>query len=538
MQELAKLVDKLSTNQNDVDALSALGDLHIERDKPSVAVEYYERAVRLRPYSPRELYVLSTLYEQLGREDLALDRAQEARRAAPNWDKAFFQLAKLTARSGTLHTTERLIASQKWPLVSAQTIGQLAYELLCVHSADVAWLTLQRSFPSIPSVSLQVGVTDGLIRHGRFHEAEVLIAQMATATQESHQVLSHRAQLRCVEGDLLAGIQLHYRAIQQGAVDGRSLLFCWADLMRSLRFEEARGLLFRHEARFRSTFGRYDLGKGLDYGRILSASRVLLHCDRRWGLGDAIQFVRAAKRLNSAGTEVILLCRTPLQRVFSNLPFVSRAISPGDAIPDHDGELSLFEAWALLEACDGETSSYIPKSIQSHAATRTEGQLRVALTWRGSAAGIGVHLMERSLPLEFLSPLARAGNLKLYAVQFDASLAEKELNFVDWSENPVGDLLESCRVLSSMDAVVSVDTAVAHLAGALGIPCVVLLPHLSCWHWGPSSLTRSTWYDSLFLTRQDKSGSWLSALGGAAQFLVTLQECCSHQPKSGANAHV
>jgi hypothetical protein len=147
----------------------------------------------------------------------------------------------------------------------------------------------------------------------------------------------------------------------------------------------------------------------------------------------------------------------------------------------------------------------------------TPGRRRVALCWSGNPAYSAD--MFRSVPLSLLAPLLAAPGLEVFLVQTDIRAGDDAVvaahpGVVDLRRE-LGDLADTAAVLERMDLVISVDSAVAHLAGALGRPLWVLLPFMADWRW-LEERTDSPWYPTARLFRQPGFGDW-AAVAGAVQ---------------------
>jgi tetratricopeptide (TPR) repeat protein len=234
-------------------------------------------------------------------------------------------------------------------------------------------------------------------------------------------------------------------------------------------------------------------------GEPLFGKRLLVWPEQ--GFGDQIQFARFAPVLQAMGAEVTLAAPSELTALFATL---------GVRIADQaEGPLNqpAPDSWTLLLSIPGRlgtTLETLPQppylSVPADRRARWAGHAppgAVGVAWKGRAShGNDAH---RSLPSpEALAPLARAG-----AQLFDLS-------------EPLGDFADLAAVVEGLDLVVTVDTALAHLAGALGKPCWVLLPWFRTdWRW-LEGRDDSPWYPSLRLFRQPSFGDWDGAIGALA----------------------
>lgn len=258
----------------------------------------------------------------------------------------------------------------------------------------------------------------------------------------------------------------------------------------------------------------------LDQAGALAGKRVLLAAEQ--GQGDTIQFVRYARLLAERGAEVLLEVQAPLAPLLQGLPGVAGVSVQGGAVPEADFVCPMMS----LPLVFGTRADTIPGLVPYLAApadrraawaerlaAATPGRLRVALCWSGnpgySADGF------RSVPLELLAPLLAAPDLEVHLLQTDIRPGDDDLvanhpGVVDLRRE-LRDFADTAAVLERMDLVITVDTALAHLAGALARPVWVLLPFAADWRW-LKARTDSPWYPTARLFRQPGFGDWAGVI--------------------------
>ncbi|HSU06027.1 MAG TPA: tetratricopeptide repeat-containing glycosyltransferase family protein [Acetobacteraceae bacterium] len=243
----------------------------------------------------------------------------------------------------------------------------------------------------------------------------------------------------------------------------------------------------------------------------LVGKRVLLRAEQ--GRGDAIQFVRYASPVAKYAASVTLVVPADLLELMQTVPGVDAVIDDGASEPEHDIAAALMS----LPLTFGTDIGTIPRDVpylhapaervarwRQHLSPRTRP--RVGLCWRGSQ-----HISERSLPLGDLAPLLAAGHVEFHAVQTDIPAADRTLlqtqPGVMLHDGMLTDFADTAALLSLMDLVVTIDTGVAHLAGALARPTWIMLRRSPDWRW---LLGRddSPWYPTVRLFRQDRRGGW------------------------------
>jgi hypothetical protein len=264
-------------------------------------------------------------------------------------------------------------------------------------------------------------------------------------------------------------------------------------------------------------------GREWDGRESLQGKRLLLYAEQ--GLGDAIQFARYATLAQRAGARVILEVHAPLVRLLRDIAGVEDAVPLGAPLPPfelHCPLMSLPRAFATrLDSIPAEIPYVhaVPEEIEAwRARLRPLGARRIGLAWSGSRTLRND--ASRSIALERLAPLARAGDA-LVAVQTDVRDADRAAMAalgVHGFAGELRDFRDTAALVGALDLVISVDTAPAHLAGALGKPVWILLPFSPDWRW---LLGRddSPWYPSARLFRQPRIGDWDAIVAQVAQAL-------------------
>lgn len=235
------------------------------------------------------------------------------------------------------------------------------------------------------------------------------------------------------------------------------------------------------------------------------------------GFGDMIQFCRYVPLLKRLGAgRVGLVCQRELQRLFETLPGLDVVVALGDPIPGPDWDfwtlpLSLpLRCATRLDRVPAEIPYLHPRPewIEAWHARLLEGHFRVGLAWRGNP--LHGRDADRSLPsLDSFAPLAQA-KVQFVSLQLGAGYLENSPAALPrFDPSPwIEDFADTAGLLAHLDLVITVDTAAAHLAGALGRPCWVLLPSHADWRW-LKEMEVSPWYPKgLRLFRQGQDEHW------------------------------
>jgi hypothetical protein len=243
---------------------------------------------------------------------------------------------------------------------------------------------------------------------------------------------------------------------------------------------------------------------------------LLLHFEQ--GLGDTLMFVRYAKQAKAMGGRVLLAAQVPLAGLVATCPGVDAVIPHGSPIPPFDFHLPLLSLPFVFRTDLASIPAEIPyldipevvpnREWIARTLAESEGQTRIGLVWAGSRTHKGD--AQRSIPPSLFEGLGALPGIAWHSFQIDTTELPPLPGIV--SLDPMlRNLSSTAYALSGMDLVITVDTALAHLAGALGIPTLLLLPFLPDWRW---LLGRedSPWYPTMRLYRQPTPGDWQGVL--------------------------
>jgi tetratricopeptide (TPR) repeat protein len=250
-------------------------------------------------------------------------------------------------------------------------------------------------------------------------------------------------------------------------------------------------------------------------GGDLHGKTILIHAEQ--GLGDTIQFVRYIPMVAARGGRIIFACPKELTRLLKNIPHISEIITPGERPSPFDVYCPLLS----LPLIFGTTLSNIPADVpyikpEPELLEKWANRLgprgsarRIGLAWAGSP--LHRYDARRSIPLAQFVPLASLANVEFHSLQKgpaadQAAKPPPGLRLIDHAAE-LNDFADTAALIQQLDLVISVDTAVAHLAGAIAKPVWTLISTASDWRW-LTEHTDSPWYPTMRLFRQVVAEDW------------------------------
>jgi hypothetical protein len=256
-------------------------------------------------------------------------------------------------------------------------------------------------------------------------------------------------------------------------------------------------------------------------GEDLAGRTILLHAEQ--GVGDTIQFLRYVPLVAARGGKVILEIQRELRRLVQNIPGAQQVIIAGDELPDFQLHCPLMS----LPLAFGTTLETIPADIPYlHAdpgdvekwreRLGDQSRMRIGLAWAGNPAH--KKNAERSIDASLLAPLASVANVQYHSLlAMPLPKLPAGLIVTDHS-NELHDFADTAALIANLDLVIAVDTAVAHLAGAMGKKVWTMVSYFPDWRW-MDDREDSPWYPTLRLFRQKAPGDWASVIARVARAL-------------------
>lgn len=501
----------------------SLGDIATKSGNANLAVQHCKAAVRSAPRHAPAQNALGNALSAVQEMDTAKACYERAIAINPSYADAHYNLGNVLRShknyAGAIESYKRAIELSPEQADVYNNMGRTHAEM-GNHEEAIRWFKR--------AIELSSGFLKAYQNLGVSQEAEGNLAAATTSYHQGLELQPEHQDLRTNLGSVLVmqgysdGIRYLEQIVEEQPHSAEAhwwlsaALLLQGDYVRGWREYEWRW----HRDNFTSP--RLEFKQPQWQGKQLNGDSILLHAEQ--GLGDTLQFVRYASLVAERGGRVILEVQAGLHRLLEHLPGVSVCLKQGDPLPEFSCHCPLMS----LPFVFGTTMETIPP-IDRYLPTlwggsrspipTTHDRLKVGLVWAGNPG----HLRDRmrSISLKQFLPLASVASVSFISLQKGAAAIqaiEGEFHLA----NPLDtakDFYDSAAVVAELDLVITVDTSVAHLAGALGKPVWILLANLPDWRWGLQSDT-TPWYPTARLFRQTYAGGWEEVINKLASELT------------------
>lgn len=501
---------------------------HHRSGQVAVAAQLYQEVLQQQPDQPNALYLLGLIAHQANNLETAIAYYQQAVAAQTDYADAHNNLGAALQQQGNL-----VAAANHY------------------HAA-------LRIAPNNPSANINLGVI--LQQQGNVEAAIARYQKAIRLDQNLPEAYTNLGYALKEKGDLGGAIE-HYQtalnrglrtpdiyrelgdALQEaGSIDDAIALFDQAvcqfpDHMR-LRGSRIRAKLIA--GKLAEGFAEYDpwrlhlAGKPRDFsqpvwdGADLTGKTILLYTEPGAGIGDTLQFMRYAPMVVQRGGRVIVECYPSLRRLCQSITGIDTVVAVGEPLPDFDVQASLLSLPYIFKT----TLATIPVNIPYVSGTTADVAAlalplpatshplhRVGIVWGGDPNHL--HDRERSCPVHEFRRFLAIGSIAYYSLQKGAHAAElsqiQDLPVVDLGDR-LHDFADTAAIVAQLDLVITVDTSVAHLVGAMGKPVWMLLSFAADWRW-LMHRDDSPWYPTAKLFRQSRRHAWADVCDRLAQEL-------------------
>ncbi len=497
-----------------------LGLLYYRQKQWSKAAEGFRAALASAPDAAHAAYNLALAYDQAGLPQAAMAAYRQAMALNPNYMEAAYNLGLLLFQQKAFTAAHKamLRVVEKIPdhYMAFNNLGMTCHHMGRLDDAIRAYESAIRiktdyveALQNLGNVYMDLGQWERMffyyhkaLNHNRHDpQAHYAMGKLYMEHLDMAQARHHFEQALALAPD---NADVHFDLAMVHLCQGR-LLQGWREMDWRFKQAQSRVRVYPHQ-----------LDLPVWDGAPFRASTLLVHCEQ--GLGDTIQFARFLPMIKSLGGKVVFQVQPALMPLFDSFPGVDRIVALADTPPDTS---SIDMAVALLSVphCLQITADRIPNALPYLSADpekaktwqrRVDPQrFNIGMVWSGSP--MHKNDRHRSCRVEHFLTLNDLAGIQLFSLQKGVPPSQFEKQFADhgvihWADG-FDSFADTAAAVTQLDLVITVDTAVAHLAGALGCAVWIVLPYLADWRWGLHG-SENVWYPGITLFRQQTDRSW------------------------------
>jgi Flp pilus assembly protein TadD len=485
--------EALKIDPHNPTALHILGMCHHRTGRREHALELVQKSIAMGGDLPEYHNNLGNILASLGRHQDAVASFRTALQKRPQYPEALNNLGRCLLELAQPAEAERCLgqAVELRPQM-VEALNHRAAALQQLGRAEEALACRRKHVQCAPNNSMaHAQLAMSLVEMRRMEESEAEFAAAVRLSPEDAGLRSDRAMSWLLRGDFTRG---------------------WPEYEWRLKQPDAKPTPPADIPRWQ--------------GEDLTGRTLLIRCEQ--GLGATIQFIRYALLLAEMAMKVIVECQPPLLRLLQSLPKQLTLLPTGYELPPADFWIPLLSIPGVLRT----TLESIPSGVPYLGAERTRVEQwrarlqkyprrRIGVAWQGNPQYGGDRF--RSIPLNHYAALAQAPEVTLISLQRGSG--EDQLAKASFPITSLGEeldaeapFLDTAAIIMNLDLVVTSDTSIAHLAGALGRPVWVALSYTPDWRW---MLDREDypWYPTIRLFRQNRPGDWASVFSHMSQAL-------------------
>jgi tetratricopeptide (TPR) repeat protein len=523
----------------------------------------YKNILRTDPNNFNSLHMLGVIYYQLSQYDLAMEYFKEALQYNPTHADAYFNLGN--AYSEKKQFDEAVACYRKAIQYNPDILeayDNLGHAYMAINQYDKAIASYQEVVHRKPdSIMAYHNLGNALHQNARYDEAILWYQKAIDQNSSNADTHNNLGALLQRKGQIDAAIRCYQEAIKHNSNYAIAYQNLGNALQEKGQFDEAIKY-YQKSLQLNANFvdahinmsliyllsGNFDLGwkeyewrtKLKDFprrhfsqpmwdGSDITGKTILCHAEQ--GYGDTIQFIRYAPLIARRGARVIVECLQDLASLLKSVKGLHQVIVRGETLPAFDLHCPLLSLPLVFNTTLESIPANIPyltsdplfveKWRDKLHADRSE--YKTGLVWSGNPQHINEQ--KRSFSLSMFMPLSRVNDITFYSLQKGEAAKQAKnppqgMKLIDYTED-MHDFSDTAAFVENLDLVISVDTAAAHLAGALGKPVWILLPFVPDWRW---LLKRddSPWYPTMRLFRQPALGDWESVIAKVAAELQKI----------------
>jgi tetratricopeptide (TPR) repeat protein len=493
----------LAAAPNNFDANYLMGMLAAKREDYKTAKYFFKKALKINPNNAEVCNKLGMTLQRQGKLNEAEKECRRAIAINNKYADSYVGLGIIMRKQGKLNEAEKsyrkAIEINPHYINAHFNMGNLLQKQGRLDESEKSYRQLLKIDPNYIDAYCNLGFIQ--IQQKRLLDAEKNFCKALEIDPDHDNTLWNESLLRLLQGNFETG---------------------WKKYEHRFQIKE-----FRNFAKFQPD----DFDKPQWRGEDINGKTILIYYEQ--GFGDVIQFIRYVPLVADYGAKILLIVQSAIKSLFMNIPCVENVFTIKEDLPHFDFQSPLMSLPLAFNTTIDTIPADVPylfadpecKKNWKTIISNQKGKLKVGIFWSSRAKTY--HNKQRNIPLSLLKSLFKTQKINFISLQKDLQKGDAEIlksfdNVYNIGEN-FKNFNDTAAVISQLDMVIAVDTAVAHLAGALAIPTWVMLPFVPDWRW---LLDRedSPWYPTMKLFRQKKLGDWKSVISMAANDLSEFSE--------------
>lgn len=489
----------LSLNSEDADTTYRLAKLFFRKNDVKKAGEYLEKTIKLKPNHTKPRLELAELLEKLGQSKQALQCIEKAYQLAPKNIQILMNAA-----------------------IIAANLKRYDEAIRYLHQAI-------KIKPDLPEAYSNMGIIT-MLKNDDHREAIRQYRKALQLNKNYQPVYKNIGSTLQSLGKYKSAIAFYKKAIAINNKGSNTHFELGITLLRLGHFQQGwEEYEWRLKMRLHfdpKTFPIQFFWKGEN----LKGKTIILICEQ--GIGDTLQFIRYAQLIKKNECHIILQARTELINLLSKISWIDKVITITDPIPPFDYFCPLLSLPRLFKTDLTSIPADIPY-IEIDPTLRTKWKkliphkkkLQIGIVWAGNPEYI--HDKKRSCSLKCFSSLLDISNTIFYSLQKDEPTKElikhnekNKIKIINLDPH-LKDFTDTTAAIEQLDLIISIDTAIAHLAGAIGKPVWTLLSYVADWRW-LTDREDSPWYPTMRLFRQKRMENWKNVFERVKEALENL----------------
>ena len=544
--------------------LHLLGALFGQTGRPEPAIDHISRAIAIYPGNFIYHSNLSEIYRRVGRTEEAIDSARRAIQLKPDFARSYGNLGAALHAAGQL---DDAIAAFRRAIELDPKLADVINNLALAFKAKDQCADAAQAYRNVCNLQPQsheawCNLAVALRENKQFDEAVAAFNKSISLKPDFAPAYNNLGVAYSENGRLDEAIELFRKATEiqpdyahafknLGVAYGEQMKYpeSLAAFQKAIEIDPNLAEIRSNRAIILLTLGDYDQGwKDYEWrwrarikelapprqitqplwdGSPLNGRTILLHAEQ--GFGDAIQFARYIPMVVQRGGRILLEVPRELAGLMRNTPGIAQVIPRGDALPSFDLHCPLMSLARVFGTTLESIPSQFPYLFPSAASVANwknkiaadQAKLKVGVVWAGSPK----HNQDRqrSMTTELLAPLAEIKDATFYSLQKGGPSRQPPPPGVNWIDltSSLHDFSDTAALITNLDLVIAVDTAVAHLSGALAKPTWILVPFNPDWRW-LLHRTDSPWYPTVRLFRQKSRNDWPSVVRLVVEDLLRM----------------